>query len=144
MERVLSLIYPSIKSWNNTGAISLPWNCKYYKIPHPSLRVASNSNQTKTNHHWLNHLQTLHTLYYATSLMVGLSGSSQTPAVTKGTLALTSLSHFTWLTPGTKRYQLRFAQPPCFVQLHQEPKEELFCQVDRANKPILILYVINR
>ena len=37
--------------------------CKCYQIPHPSLRVASNPNKTKTNYHWLNHLTTLHTHY---------------------------------------------------------------------------------
>ena len=49
-------------------------------------------NLTKTNHHWLNHLQTLHTqLNYTTSLAVGLRGSSQTLRVTKGNLGLTVL-----------------------------------------------------
>ena len=56
-----SLIYPSIKSWNNPGDTSLPGNCASVQIPHPSLWVAWNPNKTKTNHHWLNHLQTLHT-----------------------------------------------------------------------------------
>ena len=44
--------------------------------PHPSPRVASTPNRTKTNHHLLNHVPTLHTythtLSYATSLTVGL------------------------------------------------------------------------
>ena len=53
-------------------------------------------NLTKTNHHWLNHLQTLHTqLNYTTSLAVGLRGSSQTLRVTKGNLGLTVLPDLT-------------------------------------------------
>ena len=32
-----SLIYPSIKSWNNPGDTSLPGNCASVQIPHPSL-----------------------------------------------------------------------------------------------------------
>ena len=40
--------------------------CKWYQIPHPSLRIAWTPNKTKTNHHWLNRLQALHTLSYAT------------------------------------------------------------------------------
>ena len=35
--------------------------CKCYQIPHPPLRVVSAPNKTKTNYHWLNHLQKLHT-----------------------------------------------------------------------------------
>ena len=34
--------------------------CKCSQIPLPPPRVASASNRTKTNHHWLSHLQTLH------------------------------------------------------------------------------------
>ena len=30
---------------------------KYSQIPQPSPRVASTSNRTKDNHHWINHLQ---------------------------------------------------------------------------------------
>ena len=65
-----------VESRNNTGDILLPWNCASVRkshIPHSSFKVASTPNWTKTNHHWLNHLQTLHT-YYATSLVVGVSG----------------------------------------------------------------------
>ena len=65
-----------VESRNNTGDILLPWNCASVRIshiPHSSFKVASTPNRTKTNHHWLNHLQTLHT-YYATSLVVGVSG----------------------------------------------------------------------
>ena len=35
--------------------------CKCSQIPHPSTKVVSTSNRTKFKHHWLNHLQTLHT-----------------------------------------------------------------------------------
>ena len=66
-----------VESRNNPGDILLPWNCASVRkshIPHSSFKVASTPNRTKTNHHWLNHLQTLHT-YYATSLAVGVSGS---------------------------------------------------------------------
>ena len=66
-----------VESRNNPGDILLPWNCASVRkshIPHSSFKVASTPNWTKTNHHWLNHLQTLHT-YYATSLAVGVSGS---------------------------------------------------------------------
>ena len=47
--------------------LEYPWKhftflklCKCSQIPHPSPRVASTHNRTKTNHHQLNHLQTLH------------------------------------------------------------------------------------
>ena len=34
---------------------------KCSKIPHPSPRMGSTPNRTKTNHHWLNHLKILYT-----------------------------------------------------------------------------------
>ena len=55
------------------------------------------------------------------------------PWVDKRNLQRTFLSHFTWLTPETNRQNLRFTQPSCFAQLHQEPKEELIYHVDNAN-----------
>ena len=109
------------------------WATGSDQTPPLSLRVASTPCKTKTNQHWLNYLtNTPHTLNYATSLAVGVSGISQTPRVTKGRLGLTSLSHCTWFTPETKRWNLRFTQPPCFVQLHQEKKQELIYQIDKA------------
>ena len=51
-----------MKSWNNTRDVSFPRNCESVlrsDTHHPE--VASNSNRTKNNHHWLNHLQILHT-----------------------------------------------------------------------------------
>ena len=34
--------------------------CKCSQISHPSPRIASTPNRTKTNHHWINHPQILH------------------------------------------------------------------------------------
>ena len=96
-------IHTPIKSWNNPGDISLPWNCASAlksNTHHPAF--ASTHNRTKTNHHWLNHLQTLHTLNCATSLVVGLRGRSKTLGATKGNIELTSLPHSTCLTPETE------------------------------------------
>ena len=53
-----------------------------------STRVASTCNRTKINHHWLNQLQTLHTL-----LTKRLWGSSETLGVAQGNFGLISLSH---------------------------------------------------
>ena len=58
-------IYPSIKSWNNAGNISLPGRC-VLKVPvfsNSTHITQSNINpqQNKTNHHQLNHPQTLYT-----------------------------------------------------------------------------------
>ena len=105
--------------------------CKCYQIPLTSLRVVSTPDNKKTNHHWLNHLQTLS---HATLLAVGLNRSSQIPGVAKGNLGPTTFSHSSRLKPETKRKNLRFTQLPCFVQLHQDPKEELIYLVDKANK----------
>ena len=81
--------------------LELPWrhftSLKLHKcseIPHPSPRVTSISNRTKTNHCWLNLLQTLHIHYYANSLAKRLRGSSRNPRVTQGNLGLTSLPHY--------------------------------------------------
>ena len=58
---------------------------KCSQISHLSPRVESTPNRTKTNHHWLNHLQAIHiTLDYATPLAAGLTGSSQAPGVIQG------------------------------------------------------------
>ena len=46
---------------------------------------------------------------------------------------LTSLSHSTWITPETERENLIFTEFSCFVQLHQEPREELIYQVYKTN-----------
>ena len=45
-------------SWRHFTSLEL---CKCSQIPRPSPRVASTPNRTKTNHHWLNHQQTLQT-----------------------------------------------------------------------------------
>ena len=80
------MFYISLKSWNNS--------IKHFpSITHQP--VASTPNRTKTNHCWLNHLQTLHTLNYVTLLAVGLRGSSQTPGVAKGKLQFISFPHST-------------------------------------------------
>ena len=50
--------------WRHFTSLKL---CKCFQVPHPSPRVTATSSRTKTNHHWLNHLQTLHT-YWITSL----------------------------------------------------------------------------
>ena len=42
-------------------------------------------------------------------------------------------SSFFWLTPETKRKNLRFTQCSHFVQLHQEQEEELIYWIDNAN-----------
>ena len=44
--------------WRHFTSLKL-WKCS--QILHPSPRVASTSIKIKTNHHWLNNLQTLHT-----------------------------------------------------------------------------------
>ena len=87
------MFYIPLKSWNNSTK-------HFASITHQP--VASTPNRTKTNHCWLNHLQTLHTLNYVTLLVVGLRGSSQTPGVAKGKLQLISFPHSTWLTPEKK------------------------------------------
>ena len=46
------------KPWKHFTSLKL---CKCSQIPHPSPRVASTSNRTETNHHWLKYLQTLQT-----------------------------------------------------------------------------------
>ena len=89
---------PSIleQSWRNLTFLKL---CKSSQISHQSPRVETTPKRTKTNHHWLNHLQPiLITLIYANPLAVGLRGSSQTPGVKQG-----NPSSFPWLTPETKR-----------------------------------------
>ena len=76
------------QSWNNRlETFHLPISlklCKCSQISCPSPRVESTPNRKKTNHHWLNNLQPIHTtLNYATSLTVGLRGSSHTLGVTQ-------------------------------------------------------------
>ena len=44
--------------WRHFTSLKL---CKCFQVPHPSPRVTATSSRTKANHHWLNHLQTLHT-----------------------------------------------------------------------------------
>ena len=68
--------------------------CKCFQILHLSPRVTSTPNRTKTKHHWLNHLQILHThtLNNATSLALVLRERSQTSWVTKN-LGLISTHH---------------------------------------------------
>ena len=68
---------PNLKSCSN-NFISLTLY-KFSQISHPSPRVTSTSNRTKTNHHWLNHLQTLHALNCATSLTKRLRGELSNP-----------------------------------------------------------------
>ena len=77
---------PLHKVLNNPEDIALPWNCTGVLKSHDNhLELHKPPNRTKTNHHPLNHLQTLHThtLNYATLLPTCVSGSSQTPGVTK-------------------------------------------------------------
>ena len=51
-----------MKSWKNPRDISFLRNCTTVLRSHTHHpEVASTSNRTKYNHHWLNHLQTLHT-----------------------------------------------------------------------------------
>ena len=59
---VESLKYPSIKSWNNPGDISLSWNCaSVLKCHNHQSEEQQPTREQKINHHCLNHLQTLHT-----------------------------------------------------------------------------------
>ena len=63
------------------------------------------------------------TLNYATSFVLGLSGSSQTPVVT----------HLSFSSHLINTRKLLFTWPSYFVKLHQEPREELIYQVDKTN-----------
>ena len=47
--------FPLLGTWRLTTE-----TMQMFQIPHPSPRVASAFNRTKTKHHWLNHLKTLH------------------------------------------------------------------------------------
>ena len=71
-----------------------PETVQLFLNPTPITHSSINPNRTKTNHHWPNNLHThthtrarahthTRTLNYATSLAVGLRGSSQTPGVAK-------------------------------------------------------------
>ena len=96
--------------------------CSCSQIPQPLPRAAENPNRTKTNHHPLNHLQSLHThaLNYATLLPTCVSGSSQTPGVKN--LGFTS----------------SFFIPPDY---HQKLKGK---NLDSPSLPILFSYTRNK
>ena len=86
-------------------------------------RVASTPNKTKTNHHWLNHQTLEHKLNYATSLVVGLSGSSHTSWWGNQRKSwLTSPPHITSLTPETKDKNL--VSPSILISLSYTRNKE--------------------
>ena len=99
------------ETWKHLISLKL-W--KRSQIPHPSPRVASTSNRTKTNHHWLNHQQTIHVYththtytHYVTPLArEKTEGSSRTPRITQGNLGLTSLPHSPLTNTRNKKIKL--------------------------------------
>ena len=109
------------ETWKHLTSLKL-W--KRSQIPHPSPRVASISNRTKTNHHWLNHQQTIHvyththththkhththtcTHYVTPRAREKTEGSSRTPRITQGNLGLTSLPHSPLTNTRNKKIKL--------------------------------------
>ena len=67
------------KSWADpASSFHFPETVQVFSNSTPITRVVSTPNRRKTNHHWFNHLQVLHTLNYATSRAIYLRESSQT------------------------------------------------------------------
>ena len=126
--------YPSIKSCNNTGDILFLRNCANYQIPHPSSRVASNSNRTKTTAIGLiinkHSTHTKYTKSLAKRLWLPIPWRN-----TRKSWTHLPPSFFSIISE-TKRYSLRFIQCLCFVQLLQQQKEELIYQANKANTQI--------
>ena len=55
-----NILYTIDKVLEQPGHFTCQKLHKCSQIPHPSPRATSNSNRTKDNHHWLNHLKTFH------------------------------------------------------------------------------------